>query len=297
MPRDILLHGVIIPALAALGLFVVLELIPMRGRTGNWLRARAPLLAVAVAFALSFRARQGWSWPIASRWEWIAPALMAVTLVALVMPQTTTPGRRWFEGVVMSILAGAIMAWAMQLPGHDSTEWRAGIGAAVAALTLVFVGAGSLPLATLAGAGASFGGLSLIILGSGFEKLSTITACTAATLVAISLLSAGERRVRREPRHQPRANEDVRTGAGLAAQLALIVVGSVAVGASYGHDSFPSWPWMAALLAVASMLPALLARTERARAVLVVLLPAFIACGAAAAVLIPLIQRGEFPPH
>lgn len=322
MPQEIALHGVIVPSLLALAAAAVMLFVPMRGRGALVLRARAALVAVAIAFALSFRARQGWNWPIASKWEWFAPAIAAISLVGILAPAGFTREARWIVGAAMALVAGAVMAWSLALPGFDSWSWRLAIGAATTVLALVLLGAMRAPIAALLGASASLGGLALVVIASAFEKLTTITACVGATLLGATVLVAlanRRRSARSSPRSAPNARaqssaartapDSIVRNAGmldapierlpapaLASVIAALIVGATAIGASYAHDDFPRWPWLVALLAPIAMLPALAVPSRRLRGAIMILLAALVALGNAGLVLAPLIRRGDFPP-
>jgi len=310
MPKQIAIHGVLVPvivALAAVALVLVAEALwrrfdrpvvarPSRSRRAvAWLHgrldgARVMAPAVAIAFALSFHARQGVRWPPASAWEWLAPAVAAVALVAWLVP-----GR---AGILIgSLAAGAATAWALALPGFKEWPWRLGLGSSVFVLSMILSlawrsdrherSSRGIRVAELAAVAIAFGGLAAVVIASGFEKLTTTLMAIAFTLAGAALLATLVSRLR--------------LGSASAAPLSMLLVGAAAVAASYGADDFPFWHWpVAAAAPLAALAVSWPSRwwgwRPAMRAIMQFVAVAIIAIGNAAAALGPLIARGDFPP-
>ena len=308
MPQQIAIHGVLIPAAAGGALLLLLLLIDavlriLAGRRAggggggaarkflSWLEVRASgwlaiVPAMALVFILSFHARQGLRWPPPTAWEWFAPAVAAIALVAWFMP-----------GWLAAAGAGAITGWALLVPGLRDTNSRIGIGVCVLLLALVLVflwrkgGAErhsrtSRALACLTVA-VPFAGLAGVVIASGFEKLTTNTAALALFAVVAALLSL--------------IFASVRASSALAPLVAALLVGIAVIGAGYGPEDFPFWHWPVAVAAplaalVAEVPPDLWKRRPPLAAVVRLGAVSLVAFGNAGAALAPLIARGDFPP-
>lgn len=320
MPQAIAIEGVLIPALAA-AVLVVIALVPgmLRARGGaapatdarasrgtrivRIIRIMAP--ATALAFLLAFRARQGFAWPPASSWEWIAPLAACIGFIAWLLPPTRSSarGRRARPIIVICalVLIATLSGWMLALPGARDAGPRLLIGLATLALTALSAWSqrsGSSIEGTAAESrvlrssglwvmAIAFAGLSLVTLGSGFEKLGTCAAAVAALLSIAGALAL----------FSPR----LRLGEGGAVAGAALLVAIGAAGRAHAPDSFPQWHWFAAPAALiaamsAHAVPLTVRRADGIRAFVRLGAAALVALGNAAWVLAPQIARGEFPP-
>ncbi len=245
MELDLLLHGILVPALIAFAL----SLAPRAAWHGHRadlpaVESWGPAAAISLAFVLAF-AHVAEAGDFGSeRWHSLASVLLLAGVSSIICWWHTPRA-----GGCLAVLIAFSSLILLQLPGQDSLSSRlliASIGSVLAALLLPLSRAPN-ALAPIILASA-FAAMSAAALATGHSKVAVISMSCSALLASLAIPVALNRRFVLGP---------AAAGVAAAALVALATFGSAYVDAtSAGHTLW--WWWAAALAPGLSAVPSLI---------------------------------------
>jgi hypothetical protein len=233
--------GATVPPFLATLAVMLIAWRPWRGARERAEPVRATGLALGIGFLVGFAIIVGVPrWPPTERWQWLAGAALAATVVAAV------GDARWvsrYAGMpALALTAACSGALLRPPPAVDAPLlWQVGLAAGIAALALLMqpLAARNRGLPILLALVIASSGSSIVFVQTGFAVLALLAAALAAALGAAAAIGA--------------ARPDLRLSRGGAQLSAAILLSMLVIGWFYNQAETP-WTSFALLAASPLML-------------------------------------------